>query len=129
MAKGLDASEWKQAANKRRDSRHDKAGPETTGPARKKKTPSPKKRPDQIPIWELVDTSGRWLREVRYIYVTAKTETEAKVKAKTFGFPVVRALRLHLKEKPIYADLADTGQSITWGEQSERWRASLKKEL
>lgn len=117
-------SEWKEDANRRRDTRQMKEGPEETGPRNKAGKPSPKKREKLPTLWEVkYFHNGRGLP--RFTYVTADTRQEALGMNFIFGngdaTPKYEATRLHQKDREKFADLIDTGRWIDWHEATTRW--------
>lgn len=121
-------SDWKEDANKRRDSRHVKEGPEETGPIKPKK-PSPKKRERLTPIWE-VRTRRHRFGDERFAYVSAETKEEAVAKGQAvLGVDTTHldVLRLHQKDRETFGDVLDTTTTLTWHETMERWYPRIQK--
>lgn len=119
-------SDWKEDANKRRDTRHMKEGSEETGP-RKAGKPSPKKRERLTPIWEIRDRNHRFNQE-RFAYVSAETKGEALTKGTTLlGRSDIYISRLHQKDREKFGDVLDTNVTLSWSEVFERWYPKPKE--
>lgn len=114
-------SDWKEDANKRRDSRHRKEGPDTTGPITHKK-PRPKKRERLTPIWELRTKTSLRFGDDRFAYVSAERKDEAFEKGtELLGTTFLHVVRLHQKDREKFTDVLDTSTILTWREVMERW--------
>lgn len=119
-------SDWKEDANRRRDSRHLKEGSEETGP-RKAGKPSPKKRERLTPIW-VVQNETLSSRETRVVVVSAEKRYQAEKEGrKHLKVERVRVYVLHQKDRVRFADVLDTGIALDWSEMNKRWLENIEE--